>query len=295
VIGYGTTGTTQEHILLIFFGPRGRNGKDTLLETLSYVLGEDIAGACSPDVFIASERKGSAGGPSEHLYALMGKRLVWTSESAEDAKLNTNQVKLVTGGGQIVCRPCFGHQVTFKPTHLPILLTNFKPRAPDYDDALWERVHLVPFTRRFVDNPAGEIERQKDLLLKEKLKQEAPGILAWIVQGAMRWYENGRLIPPKGVKLATSTYKTEMNPLAEFIADRCFLAPNVSIPNPDLWNAYKAWADENGECSPLGRKTFSQRIEALEGVAKGHDGRTRVWYGVDLKKECTAPKKLDTK
>jgi putative DNA primase/helicase len=87
LLGYGITGSTQDHVMPIFYGPRGRNGKDTLLEALASVLGRDIAMACSTDVFIAQERKNSAGGASEHLYELMGKRLAWAAESEDGPDL----------------------------------------------------------------------------------------------------------------------------------------------------------------------------------------------------------------
>jgi putative DNA primase/helicase len=283
-IGYAITGTVFEHILLIFFGPGGRNGKDTLLETIGYVLGPDVAAPCSADVFVDRERKGSAGGASEHLYDLMGKRLVWGSESDEDARLNGNQIKFITGGGQIICRPLWGHLVNFPPTHTAVLLTNFRPRVPDYDDALWERVQLVGFPLRFVDNPKIDNERQKDPLLKDKLKSEAPGIQAWVVRGSMRWYAKGRLVAPDGVRLATKAYKDEMNPLADFIADCCIFDSRVSIANADLWKGYQAWVGENAVSRPIGRKTFSQRVGALQGVTKSHNGRARFWVGIDLAK-----------
>jgi phage/plasmid-associated DNA primase len=46
---------------------------------------------------------------------------------------------------------------------------------------LWERVLLIPFNLSFVNepDPLKPNERKADLHLLEKLKAEAPGILAW--------------------------------------------------------------------------------------------------------------------
>ena len=281
LFGYGITGHTLDHILAIFHGPRGRNGKDTLLETLGFVLGPGIASACSQDVFIGQARNLSPGGPSEHLYDLMGKRIIWASESAENARLNANQVKLITGGGQISCRRAYGHQTSFSPTHLPILITNFKPHAPDNDEALWERVHLIPFNLRFIDTPKRANERQRDPLLLQKLKTEASGILAWLVRGAMKWYAEGGLIAPDSVKLATSSYQAEMDPLADFIDDRCVRIPDARTSKEDLWQTYKEWTKDNHISHPLGRNQLGERIASMDGVTEVKSGKW-YWEGIGL-------------
>lgn len=281
LMGYGTTGYTQDHVLPIFHGPRGRNGKDTVLEAIGSVLGSGVAGVCSQDVFISQDRQSSAGGPSEHLYDLMGKRIIWASESAENARLNANQVKLITGGGQISCRRAYGHQIAFSPTHLPILVTNFKPQAPDNDDALWERVHLIPFNLRFIDAPTRENERKRDPLLPQKLKAESSGILAWLVRGAMKWYAQGRLIAPDCVKLATSSYQAEMDPLADFIDDCCVRIPDARTSKGDLWKTYREWSKDNHIRRPLGRNQLGERLVALDWVTKVKSGKW-YWEGIGI-------------
>src|SRR5581483_2759319 len=168
LLGYAITGDTSEHILPVLWGDQGRNGKDTLLATLKTVLGR-AAGAAQP-----------------HLVELQGKRLVWASETREGDRLNAAQVKLITGGGAINARPLYGKPYTFEPTHKLFVLTNHKPHAPADDDALWSRVLLIPFELRFVDNPTAENEREADKRLKDRLKEEAPGILAWLVRGCLQ-------------------------------------------------------------------------------------------------------------
>ena len=90
--------------------------------------------------------------------------------------------------------------IEFTPTHLIMLLTNHKPHAPADDQAFWDRVILLPFLCRFVENPKdGEKKRDRDI--QDKLKAEAPGILAWLVRGYLAWKTEG-LNPPESVKQA---------------------------------------------------------------------------------------------
>jgi tRNA(Arg) A34 adenosine deaminase TadA len=58
----------------------------------------------------------------------------------------------------------------------------------------------VPFRLSFVNRePARDFERRADLGLFDKLKEEASGILAWLVRGALIWKAEGGLHPPASV------------------------------------------------------------------------------------------------
>jgi len=201
LLGYGISGLQREHVLPILWGI-GRNGKDTLLEALKYVLG-DLATPVAAEVLLDSGRNPNAATP--HTYSLRKRRLAWVNETNESAKLNAGQVKLLTGGGSIPARPLYGKPITYAPRFLLMLMTNHKPGASSEDYALWERVLLIPFKLSFVDEPVKEFERKRDPQLLSKLKAEASGILAWLVRGFLSWQADG-LNPPESVKIATNEY-----------------------------------------------------------------------------------------
>ena len=126
LLGIGLYGAVKEHCLPIFFGV-GRNGKDTLLETVNSVLGS-CAGAVSSDVLVPDKRP-RGGAASPHLCDLQGRRIAWVSETDEGARFSVGQVKYLTGGGSISARPLYGKQYEFAPSHLLLLITNNKPHA----------------------------------------------------------------------------------------------------------------------------------------------------------------------
>ncbi|MBM4275594.1 MAG: DNA primase, partial [Deltaproteobacteria bacterium] len=139
LLGYGISGLTVEHKLPILWGPEGRNGKGTMLETLGYVLGP-LAGPVQGELLLQEWRPRSSAAPSPDIMALRGKRLVWASETDQGRKLNAGRVKLITGGDTLTGRnPYDKREVTFAPTHTLLLLTNFRPRVDPIDSALWER------------------------------------------------------------------------------------------------------------------------------------------------------------
>ena len=86
LFGYSITGVTQDHVIAILWGQHGRNGKGTLLETLSFVLGP-IVGPILSDMLLSDGRAKSSAGPSPDVMALRGRRLAWAGETEEGRKL----------------------------------------------------------------------------------------------------------------------------------------------------------------------------------------------------------------
>jgi len=257
LLGYGITGSTDEHVLPILYGPEGRNGKSTLLETLGSVLGQDLATSSQADAIMDTNTRGD--GPRPFVYALQGKRLVWTSESNEGRRFNGGLIKQLTGGDRLKVRTLHSKPIEFLPSHLLLLITNHKPRASADDNALWDRLILIPFMMRFVDNPQKKNERKAEKNLKEKLEKEAPGILSWLVRGCLEWQKLG-LRPPENVLAATSEYRTEEDTLGEFISECCELGEGLTVRGSKLYEAYKSWTNESGE-KPMNKNIFGQRMK----------------------------------
>jgi putative DNA primase/helicase len=258
LMGYAISGDTREHVLPIFWG-EGRNGKGTLLETLGHLLGP-LAGPVEAELLLAQKYNKASGGPTSDIMALRGRRLAWASETGDGRKINASKVKWLVGGDSLVGRAPFGrHEVNFQPTHTLILLTNHKPQVPADDYALWQRIHLVPFTMKFVDEPVGPDERQRDPSLAEKLNAEGPGILAWLVRGCLEWQSQG-LNPPEIVKAATAEYRLDEALLGSFLADCCVIAGNVQVKAGEFYKAYRAWCEENGH-RPLSSKQFGTKMK----------------------------------
>ena len=264
LLGYGITGLTMHHLFPIFYGEEGRNGKDTLLDTLKGVLGA-LVGAVSNDVFIAQDKLRAGGAATPHLCDLQGKRLVWGSETKEGDRLNIAQIKQLTGGGDISARQLHGHQYTFSPTHKLLLMTNYKPHADARDKAFWARACLIEFGIRFVDQPHAPNERQADLTLKETLKQERSGILAWLVRGCLAWQAQGLDIPAS-VLMATDKYREEEDKLVLFVQECCLVDPQATVYGGALFKAYREW---------------------YEGSQFGGRGMNSKLFGEEMKKRFT--------
>jgi len=268
-VGYTACGSMVEEVFFLLHGT-GANGKSKFLSALRAALG-DYAGETSFLTFEAAKRKSGEATPD--LAELPGKRLITASEGTDGVRWDERRVKVLTGRDPVKARDLYKSNVTFNPSCVFWLSTNHKPEVGDETESFWRRILLIPFSRFF-----GPGERDPNL--EEKLLSEKEGILAWIAEGALEWQRKG-LDPPAIVQAATAEYRKEEDPLADFMEDRCILAPHLITPTGNLFAGYEAWAKDNKE-TPLKQKDFGQRLTA-RGIKGDRKGGKRVRFGIALK------------
>ena len=278
VLGYGITGNVAEHIFLLLYGEEGRNGKDTLMSVLHYVLGSTV-GAVSNDVILSSGRAGTPGAAKPHLCSLQGKRIAWASETDKGARFDIGQVKFLTGGGTIPARQLYGKEYAFEPSHLLLLLTNNKPHADAHDKAFWERLCPITFHLRFVDHPTNLLERKRDRDLGTTLQSEASGILAWLVRGCLDWQQDGLEIP-SGVQHERAAYREEEDTLHQFITDCCMLAPEARVKSAQLFERYKQWSEDNNISKKMSGTAFGLEMKRLYKQQRNNQGTYYIGVGL---------------
>jgi len=258
LLGYGITGLSVEHVLPVLWG-KGRNGKGTLLEVIGAVLGPSLAIPTESSVLMSAGYS-SGNSPQPFVYALRGTRLVWASETSEGQRLNTAVVKKLTGGDTIFTRTLHSKPIRFTPSYLILMLTNNRPHVDALDQAIWDRLHLIEFTQRFVDNPQGEGEHLKDKYLVGRLKAEAPGVLAWLVRGCLAWQREEGLDPPDSVKAATAAYREEEDTLGQFITECVITKKGERVRAQSLYDAYTEWCERN-HLKELTGTTFGKKVK----------------------------------
>jgi putative DNA primase/helicase len=282
LLGYCITGDTREQVMPILWG-EGANGKSTVIETLIAVLGEGFCFTTQADSLM-DFGKGGGDAPRPFLVASRNKRLILASESGEGRRLNSGLVKQLTGDASVTARALFGNPVTFKQTGKIILVTNHCPRLPDADDyAMWRRVLRVPFLVRFVDSPSGSNEFKRDKDLAAKLKLEAPGILAWLVQGCLEWQRAG-LNPPANVLESTEKYRLDEDLTGQFVEERLTVGDGFEVTASALYRDYVQWSEMNGAV-PMSARAFGQRMTRRFGEATQkwrHARNEKIYAGVGL-------------
>jgi putative DNA primase/helicase len=271
--GYSLTGHTGERVLFLCHGG-GANGKSTFLNVLLGVFHE-YGMAVEAATFCVS-RSDSV---RNDLAALKGARFVIATEAGKGKRLDEGIIKKLTGGGDKVrARFLFHEEFEFQPECKIWWGFNSAPRITDSTDSIWNRVKMIPFS---VVIP----ESERDKHLQEKLAEEMPGIMNWMLSGLREYYRIG-LAEPKEVKCATEEYRDEQDNLADFFADRCIVEPGAIVGATELYNEYTQWmswqAPEEKVKSP---RTFGFEMGDRQ-FKKGRNKRTKrkEYTGIRLKK-----------
>jgi putative DNA primase/helicase len=240
----------------------GNNGKSTFLDTIADLLGGYAVNA-QPDT-IMTKKFGDNSALSD-IARLKSARFVTCEEPTEGVRLNEGLLKQLTGGGKVTCRFLYSEEFEYTPEFKIWVATNHKPIIRGTDMGIWRRIKLIPFE---VTIPKEKVDK----LLKYKLREEFPQILAWAVEGCIAWQKQG-LAEPDIVLDAVKEYKVEMDLLASFI-DECIeidYDSDEKIPASYLFRVYSKWAKANNEYEMSSKKFFREIGKKLPD--KGRSGK----------------------
>jgi phage/plasmid-associated DNA primase len=175
---------------------------------------------------------------------------------------------------------------SFEPTHTLWLQTNYLPEISGVDDGIWRRVKVMPWLSQFKG-------AQDDTRLGEKLWEELPGILNWIIAGVVAWQADG-LAAPRAVLEATERYRNAEDVIGRFAkdiemvvgadADGCFTAAK------EIGKQFETWAEEEGIRSPPGAKARGEWLHAhgaervkSRATPTAHGKQVWAWKNVEIK------------
>ena len=207
---------------------------------------------------------------------LRGTRFVMTSETEEGQRLCEGKLKRITQGmGKIKAVRKYENPIQFPETHKLWMDANHPPIIRGTDNAIWNRLHPIPFD---VTIPAEELDKQ----LRVKLLTEAEGIIAWAVAGAVRWHREGLDRPPE-VEETKENWRSDMDQVGRFIQQRCVLEHFAHCRARELYGAYQKWVAEEAEQTST--KVMFGRKLTERGFRKRHTESGELYQGIGLKTE----------
>ncbi|MEU0949416.1 phage/plasmid primase, P4 family [Streptomyces canus] len=265
LLGYSITGDVGAQVLPFLHG-EGKNGKSALMDVVLQILG-DYADAAPPGFLMD---RGAFSEHSTELTELHGRRLVVCSELKPNDKFDEARVRLLTGGDKIKARRMRQDYFSFTPTHHLWLLGNHRPEVAVGGFAFWRRIRLLPFTRMV---PA---ERRIDNLAFELVRDEGPGILQWLIEGACRYLATrDPLNGPDQVRLATSAYATTEDHIGRFLGECCTRDAAVPLDRRVeqglLYARYQEWCRAEEGVRAATARAFATRVRAELGLASPTD------------------------
>lgn len=266
VCGYTLTGDTSEHALFFLFG-HGANGKSVFIDTIASILGP-YHKTTPIETFTASNGDRH---PTE-LAGLMGARLVTAVETEEGRRWAESRIKSLTGGDRIAARFMRQDFFEYTPQFKLVMAGNHKPGLRSVDEAIRRRLHLLPFE---VTIPPEE----RDLQLKEKLRPEWPGILAWMIDGCVDWQAQG-LRPPHAVTEATKAYLDAEDAISAWLSECCVRTSNGWESSDRLFASWSRWAEREGE--PVGNPRRLKAALECRGLTGARRSNVRGFQDITL-------------
>lgn len=271
LLGIALIGEVRWHVLPVLVGV-GANGKSTLLEIASKILG--TYARQMPENFLLDTNSQQH---ATEIANLRGVRFAVASETRPDGKFNESRIKMLTGGDTISARKMYKDFFDFKPSHTLFLAVNHLPSVRSGGSGFWRRLRKIDFSYQVPE------ALQKQGLADEIVLKEGAGVLAWMIEGAKRVLENG-LTEPQSVKLATTEYRFEEDHLSKFIEDSVQQGPMFSVTSEDLLSAYRNWCSANGETA-LATTPFIRELRMRIPISptRGMYGR-RAYQGLHIYK-----------
>jgi putative DNA primase/helicase len=265
MLGYGLTGSTISDKFFVWWGS-GSNGKSTIQDTLLRLL-KPFASTAETNLLMTRTGEAHPTGMAD----LFGKRLVFASESGQDKNFNEAIVKQLTGGDVIKARRMREDFWEFRPSHKIILVTNHKPNVKDSGHGFWRRMSVIPWTARF------EKTGKKNELEETLISTEAEGILAWLVQGCLKWAEDtGFQNEPAIVTEAIQEYQQEQDVLGSWLSYACEEGTLFEETSATMHAAYCAWLHESGWRNTPTIQTFGRDLSERGYQRKADNPHLRV-------------------
>lgn len=267
VWGYMLTGLTIEQALFFIYGDGG-NGKGVFINVGRRIMG-DYAVTSAMETFTVSRNDRH----STELAMLRGARAVLASETEKGKKWAESRIKQLTGNDEITARFMRQDNFTFTPEFKLFIIGNFHPALDTVDDAMRRRFNIIPFTcKPTVVNPR----------LEEELEAEFPQILAWMIEGCVKWQATG-LQRPQAVVDATADYFEEQDLFGQWLDEFCTLDPGQRAATNDLFHSWFQFADEAREDAGS-IKSFGNMLTKRGFVPGRETGgkRLRFWKGLKL-------------
>lgn len=259
LMGYSVTCSTKFEKFVLLIGS-GANGKSKILDVVEALCGKEHVTGVQPADFGATFQRAR----------LHNKLVNIVTELREGIEIDDAVLKAVTSGELFTVSHKYGPTFEFHPYATCWFGTNHMPRSRDFSDALFRRAIVLEFNNKF----EGENE---DPNLKEKLLAELPGIFVMALDAYAEVLRRGWFTKTASNEAAKQAWRTETDQAAQFIEEKCILAPGIETASKDLYDTYKEWSIEAGIHHMLNRKNFTLRL---------------LRHGVKLKKGTRGVRKL---
>ncbi|MEM8849270.1 MAG: phage/plasmid primase, P4 family [Pseudomonadota bacterium] len=276
-LGATLFGENRAQVCMIFRGPGG-NGKSTLLNGLSHVMGtrDGYAAPCKIEMFLETgNAQASAATPEEA--DLPGARLYIATEPGARDVLSAKKIKGLTGGDRRMSRGLFSDPFFWTPRGVPLLSCNRTPKIKDEDEGTRRRLVFIPLNVKLQELPADQRRSQGEV--EAEHRAEGSGILNWLLDGFRDFMDRGIDMPEEMSDLKRQLMEAA-DPVGVFLAEMTIGGPlsSTRINVTDFYKVYEAWCEQEGRT--LYQNKTVRDIMVEKGVESGKVRGYSHWKGI---------------
>jgi putative DNA primase/helicase len=142
---------------------------------------------------------------------------------------------------------------------------------------MWRRITVIPWS---VTIP----EEQQDKQLRERLLEELPGILAWVIERARLYLESG--LP----KLDTLTevnhaLRESCDDLGRWMETHIQFDPQFRIQSSDLYENFRLWSQAEGNTDLMSQRTL-RSASSIRALTQKRIRGYMFWLNLCLREEA---------
>ncbi|MFE4085435.1 hypothetical protein [Streptomyces sp. YIM B13502] len=193
--------------------------------------------------------------------------MVAISETHKGQKLDEARMNRLSGDKMQRARRVGEKAFEFPTTCTLVMYGNVYPTLP-FADGVKRRVRVLGLSNR-----KSEAERVKNLASRFVMAKGS-GIMAWMVEGAMRVPTGGDTYDPPVIKQGTAGWQKANSGVDEFIEECLVLNPEFKATNRELWAHYELYTNNGGFESVRTKNELASRILEWADV-KGYDFITK--------------------
>ncbi|MFT0892940.1 phage/plasmid primase, P4 family [Pseudochelatococcus sp. G4_1912] len=269
-VGRAMIGGATTQALIFLYGD-GANGKSVFMEVIAELLGA-YAGRLKPETITGSlEGRGDQATPD--IARLAGKRFVAIAELGRGAPLRESLVKTMTGGEPMPARHLNKGFFDLVPEFIPFMSGNDLPEVGGLDHGIWRRLKFVHWPVKIPPEEQRPLREMVDGMLAE-----APGILNWAIEGALRFLRDGLRDPPN-VTALTAAHREDLDPVGAFLTACVRTREGSEVQARSMFEAFVSYCEANA--IRAWKETAFGRALKKKGLVRD-DKRIRRWVDVEL-------------
>ena len=210
----------------VYFGLGDTNtGKSTLVNACINTFGDYIGTFNAENLSLRDNSSQDEAQQMRWSLLLRYKRIIFSNELKNNVNLNGNTLKKHSGGDTLIGRLHCKEEIQFVPHYTLFCYANDLPRIVPFDSAVNDRLNIITYSKRYVNDPSNEYELQRDdninyEITTDKFKQT---FLFLILQEYNKFISNGKNeIIPNEVKNNKDDWigdNVEVNIVSKFLEE----------------------------------------------------------------------------